>query len=378
MFASLVYATGDDSVILPASYDKPNHDQMQGTIAEQLIELAGRTCYDSFGTDENSKPKGRSSAKFHAHLKEVKHFSVYEHVNFTINAGYWDDCYVAACCVNRKGVYYSNCNEVTVNLRAAIEWDQNTTEDNFDSELSISTRIKDAVFYYASQFAPQIFGSPSMYFTSDFPEYTLKTDNLTDNQAFISMYMYGSRGFSHEQVRHRFSMSQRSTRYVDEDGSLYIQHPLVTKFLNDPSAVDEITASHGYLATATYMETRRYINENIIKTSVDADRLTYQKLVKSLEKYGLDNGLDKQTARKQARGAARNYLGNGLATEMIFTAPISGWKIMLRQRLHPAADAEIRTIYGYVLDELKKSRYGDRFNDFQTKESPDGLGVVLA
>jgi thymidylate synthase ThyX len=101
-------------------------------------------------------------------------------------------------------------------------------------------------------------------------------------------------------------------------------------------------------------------------------------LVAVLEDYGKAKGLDKASARKQARGAARGYLGNALATEMLFSAPVSGWKWILSQRANRLADAEIRAVYGRVLPALKASRYGAMFTGLDLVPSPDGMGEVLA
>ena len=57
-------------------YPRATASQLQGTPQEQLIEIAGRSCYDSFG-------RGRQSSDYHAHLLESEHGSVLEHVSFT-------------------------------------------------------------------------------------------------------------------------------------------------------------------------------------------------------------------------------------------------------------------------------------------------------
>lgn len=57
-------------------YPEAREDQLVGTPQEQLIEAAGRTCYDSMG-------KGRPSGEYHAHLLDAEHGSVLEHVSFT-------------------------------------------------------------------------------------------------------------------------------------------------------------------------------------------------------------------------------------------------------------------------------------------------------
>lgn len=55
-------------------------NQLQGSEPAMLIEVAGRTCYDSLGN-------GRASIDYHAHIKEVGHGSVCEHavINFFIS-----------------------------------------------------------------------------------------------------------------------------------------------------------------------------------------------------------------------------------------------------------------------------------------------------
>lgn len=51
-------------------------NQDTGSTCARLIEMAGRTCYDSYG-------RGRSSEEFHRHILEVGHGSVLEHAAVT-------------------------------------------------------------------------------------------------------------------------------------------------------------------------------------------------------------------------------------------------------------------------------------------------------
>lgn len=60
---------------LPAELGSPRGDQLLGPDSQQLIETAGRTCYDSFG-------KGRNSAEYAAHILQSQHGSVLEHAQF--------------------------------------------------------------------------------------------------------------------------------------------------------------------------------------------------------------------------------------------------------------------------------------------------------
>lgn len=364
MKASLVH---DNSgyVIIPESMGSPSPDQMQGTVGEQLGELASRICYDSLGN-------GRSSVKLHAHILEVINLSVYEHYNFTVQFKIGGACipyerigdfYRAVS--NRKGVWieineYGEV-ELTTNLRAILEWDRWTRQAN---QSPLTNKVKETLTAYGHLLAPEIIRNLGNTETNLFNNSSLKREcKLSPDQAWVSLYLYGSRGFTHEQVRHRFAMSQRSTRYVDESESEWIMHPLIKKYLQDTNP--------------SYEESRIWML-GYITEAVKAGQAAYKLVGSCLEKYLLAGGVDKATAKKQARGSSRGYLGNALASEMIFTAPVTGWRWILNQRLSRYADAEIREIYEPVLDALKSSRYGHYFEDYSTIPAPDGMGTVLA
>jgi thymidylate synthase (FAD) len=210
------------SALTPEAYEifneKKRKDQFNGTSIERLTEIAGRTCYDSFG-------KGRSSVDYHKHIIDVGHGSVLEHGTVTVLI---------------EGV---------------------------------------------------------------------------------------SRGLTHELIRHRVgtAVSQRSTRYVDEDESEVIIHPLLKEMLE--SGVDKF---------------------NLTKEKIDQcwldNRSLYRHIVNSLEGYLTNKGEDKFTARKQARGAARGFLENGMETELIFTMNMRAMLNIISQRAVGAADAEIREL----------------------------------
>jgi hypothetical protein len=97
----------------------------------------------------------------------------------------------------------------------------------------VTTPFGEVLRRWAHKFVPMIVPAPELCSVGEnILELTWqKTEDLSDDQANITLYLYGSRGFTHEQVRHRFAISQRSTRYVDEDGSPYIMHPLVAAYL---------------------------------------------------------------------------------------------------------------------------------------------------
>jgi thymidylate synthase ThyX len=88
--------------------------------------------------------------------------------------------------------------------------------------------------------------------------------------------------------------------------------------------------------------------------------------------YLLSQGI----SRKQARGAARGFLGNALGTELIFSASVAQWRRIIQQRACEAADGEIRDLILKCLVQLKKSSYSDRFEDIYTIDAQDGLGEI--
>lgn len=350
MKARLVFDGGD--YVDPMC--QPLMDQMVGTIYEQLGETACRICYESGGLDKNGKRKGRSSAKLHEHILEVDNTSVYEHINFTVKI-YDPKEEVVRACINRKGIWLVQVNpflyELTLNPRVILHWDKHTRAINKNSAL------RDTLTYVGHKLCPQIIRAEG----SVQYDISIKNHDLDQDQAWISMWLRGSRGFSAEQNRHRNPISQRSTRYVDESESDYIEGPAITQFLNDPSVDWNVRSTLNHL-----------INE-----STKADKATYDYGVAELEKYYIGKGMEKTPARKNARGTAREYLALALPTEKIYSANVTNWLWMLNQRMSPFADPQIRVIYNDVLKELQRSRYGHWF-DLATIPAPDGIGLVLA
>lgn len=354
--AKLVWDTELNNVIIPSEMGIPRKDQMQGTIAEQLSELAGRVCYDSVGTGRPSfDQEGKEG--YHTHILNSGHGSVLEHFNFTISVptynistfelmelfgrpGIWIDIISSGQIVGQPSYF------ITMNLRCIVDWYK------FPPKLhkQIYEKLYNTFSEVGSRLAPNIIKSPPK--NELYPFELIKTPN-TDNQKWISLFLSGSRGFSHEQVRHGdfTGISQRSTRFVDESESEWVKHPLIKKYEQETG--------------------------DILSSPEPVAKICYIDSVNKLQNWLLSKNIDKITCRKQARGAARGYLGNALYTEMIFSANISQWKRMFLQRLNSAADAEIREVFECILHELKKSSYADCFSNFELIDSADGIGKVL-
>jgi len=186
---------------------------------------------------------------------------------------------------------------------------------------------------------------------------------MTNAERWVSLYMEGSRGFSHEMVRHRFAISQRSTRYCGEETTKWEWHPIIWRYIqmqDDPGVVTDK-----------------------LRAAQDAGREAYEATVKHLEGWLLQNVLDKDVpyrrkhARKQARGAARGFLGNALETRMVFSAPVWAWRHIVKMRAADAADAEIRQVVTEALRVLRTSRYAPEFADLVLGPASDGMGMSL-
>ena len=380
IMAKLVY-DGGDSVIVPSEMGTPREDQLQGTPAERLSELAGRVCYDSLG-------KGRPSFTYdaptrvdphtgevdvetiqgyHDHIKQVGHGSVWEHFNFTVAIPAISTAerhLIAWLCCNRPGVLVlpdKDSMRVTLNLRSVIEWMRFSKEfyanavggrDYVGEDKWISREF----CKLANQIAPHIVDDSPVIGETVHAELT---EPINDHERWVSMYLTGSRGLSHELVRHGdfTAISQRSTRFVDESESPWVEHPLETKYTELEFPQSEI---------------EKFQDQDCVQSA----KATYRQHVSYLEPWLVSRNVEKTSARKQARGAARGYLGNALHTELIFSANVAQWKRMLRQRASQFADAEIRELFCKVLGELKQSRYASCFDGWELAPSPDGIGQV--
>lgn len=323
------------------------------TPRDNLIEICGKTCYDSL-----SAPKTRGSADYHAHIIEVGHGSVQEHAVFTfdISRETGDDIEwvlgLLSMFVNRPGVWVrvvdqqEKCDysvRVTANVRALRQWSKWTVDipvSTIPGEANLlGEMLYDAAFLHAP-FA--LAGNGIMKLD---PEKVLGREPVVkialvepevDEEVYASLFFTGvSRGLSHELVRHKHltAVSQRSSRFCNEDESDWIKHPVLRDL---PDGVHQMF------------------------TAVESTgKWAYREILQAAEEHLIKQGADKLTARKQARGAARGVLGNALATELVFTANLKQWKWMIHERAAPAADAEIREVFQEV-QAILKERFPDR------------------
>lgn len=335
-----------DSFHISEEVGEPREDQMCGMIAEKLCEMAGRICYDSLG-------KGRSSIDYHKHILQVKHYSIYEHFNVTIEVE--DSRENVEIFANRPGVWMipgEDCYRVSLNLRSVLDWDN---FNHLGNNPLMQGKVQNTLHY----FAPNVISQPNVISKDGWSTPFTVVKPVHDEEKWVSLYLSCSRGVSHEQVRHKYrtAVSQRSTRYVDESTSGYVIHPLIQ------NASQKMTPSNGISL--------------LVQDAAVQMGSVYQNVCEALQAHLTGEGVSPGSARKQARGAARGVLGNALRTEMIFSASVAQWRRMIEMRLTDAADAEIRMMYEKVLGELRASQYGDRFADYELAPASDGIGNSL-
>ncbi len=355
--AKLVW-DGTDAVRIPSDMGVPASNQMKGTAIERLSEVAGRTCYDSLG-------KGRSSEEYHKHILEVKHLSVYGHGAVTVQIQS-DNIVSLMAFLNRPGVWVDVADDgrsyrVTVNPRALLDWKYWTSFYTNITQRRLAHWAQRVLMIRVAELCPMILGvykDESELFERGARECSEIVEPESDEEKWISLFLAGSRGFSHEMVRHGFrsGISQRSTRFVDENESPWLDHPVIQEYL----------AESGQDQSNTW--------DSRIRSFKLISQELYKDLVSLLQPWLVGRGVDKFSARKQARGAARGYLGNALVTELVFSASVAQWKRILRQRCVGPADAEIRAVAVAALPELQGSRYGNCFKNFSLVSSEDGIG----
>lgn len=159
--------------------------------------------------------------------------------------------------------------------------------------------------------------------------------------AAVSFYIEGiSRALTLEMNRHRhLSISQESTRYVDESNSGIVLEPYIATLYE---RLGKGWADAGEKALV----------DSHIEASVDAinfytDQVELLEHLNPLRLKGFD-------LRKWARGKARNVLPHNLESKVTYTANLRAWRHFIELRSERHAEPEIRRLCSYIYDELMK------------------------
>lgn len=308
MQALFVYKSGDPDLVIPDAMGAPSPGQMRGTTAERLVELCGRVCYDSLG-------RGRDSGPYHEHLFASRHWSVHEHVHFTITC----DGIRGHDLIGIPDIVFNAPNRYTFNIRHCLD-----SCKIFPPHHPLRAILNRAGADLMPTGAEGVWARQREGETpGDTPPWRIVPPQH-DNETFITLFLAGSRAFSHEMVRHRNNISQRSGRYCDEVGTPWVVHPLARE-IHDQGVHD-------------------------LGALIRQAREAYANVVDSVQRRLVERGESSLQARKQARAAGRYYLGNGLRTELLYTASVPRWRDIFQQRISEAADAEIREIMTQARD----------------------------
>jgi thymidylate synthase (FAD) len=152
-----------------------------------------------------------------------------------------------------------------------------------------------------------------------------------------------SRVFTHELVRHRVGVgiSQESLRYVRLDE---IKFWMPSVFADDPVAAA------------------------IVREAVEVSEAYQQRLAAH---FGLDDPKMSFARKKQITSAMRRIAPEGLGTMIMWTANFRTLRHVIETRTDPAAEEEIRLVFGKV-GEIAVHRWPNAFGDYEV-EIVDGL-----
>ena len=354
MSAELIW-DGGDSVAIPSSMLPPRSDQMTGTAAERLAELAGRTCYESMG-------KGRSSDDYHKHILGVKHLNVHQHWHVTVSVNADDDRELVSWMVNRPGVYVhldddGACPRLTFSPRCLIEWERYGPDFCKGGQNDIGRDLRVLI----QPAAPRLLSEQGRVTRND---YFVVSAPAHPREQWVSLYVRASRGTVQELLRHSYDAapSMRSTRYCDEGETPHLVPPLLNASWDWQAEIPQPlkNGTLGYVGNVS-----------------DAARQAYAAVYEALYGWLVHKGVSKSTARKQAREAAREYLPLALETQLVFSASVWEWKNIIEMRCTNEAGAGIRVLTNEAHSALLTSRYSGAFQGYEFVPAEDGIGKVL-
>ena len=162
-----------------------------------------------------------------------------------------------------------------------------------------------------------------------------------------------SRSLTHELVRHRagFAYSQRSQRFVDESGALFVEPPVLLQPGMEKARAEFIRA-------------------------VEQASESYNRMVEVIDESLPRKGFVRATERRKAvRQAARSVLPNATETKIFVTGNVRAWRHFIEMRASAYADNEIRRLAIMVLKLLQKEA-PLLFGDFEISRMDDGNEIA--
>lgn len=325
-----------DSLILSRDIIPNNcriEDQLVGTGFENLMEFAGRICYDSI------HGLGRGTSEYFQNILDSEHYSILSHVwvGFAIEAS--EDFYKVLSL--EPGVFLIDnkfssrspmASILIINLRAlyrmavlgvyqydqiGIDWSEKT------SSVSVPVRrtIEICAMIAKESIAPHVFKNFNYSFDDNKFMERLKSYieivRIPDYFRPFSFHITCSRSCSHELIRHNYqvAISQRSTRFCDESNSKFVIHP-------------------------------KQSTDKAVSMPIISNMFSQYKEIFNKE-------FSESKDRKTARGIAARYLPHGLETQLIMTFPYFVLENVFRYRLAPiGVDQEIYDIANEMKNQI--------------------------
>jgi thymidylate synthase (FAD) len=180
-----------------------------------------------------------------------------------------------------------------------------------------------------------------------------------------------SRGFTHEQVRHRVgtAYSQASTRYCDGDKFRFVMPSLVKQMIEEAESIgDEGLIKATQELYGVFEDSSKSIG-SIYAKAIDATQELAERIYYS--RFDISIKRDETALRKAVRSCARSLLPIGIEAPIVITQNYRQWRTALVSRGSEAAELEIREVYIKCLEILQELA-PHIFGDFETFRSKDG------
>ncbi len=170
-----------------------------------------------------------------------------------------------------------------------------------------------------------------------------------------------SRGYTHEQVRHRpgWAYSQMSTRYVDA----LLKSSWERLCVLEPAVIAANAEAHKVWLESVSQSIRAY------------DRLTDLLGAKGFEWIDVSTLDGRTILRKNIRQAARSVLPIGVESRLVVSGNARSWRHFVDMRGTAAADVEIRSVAMSVLKVLRKEA-PNLFGDYVIDKGGDGTEIA--
>lgn len=170
-----------------------------------------------------------------------------------------------------------------------------------------------------------------------------------------------SRGYTHEQVRHRpgWAYSQLSTRYVNA----LLKSTWERLCVLEPTVIASNPEAHSIWLEAVTQSINAY------------DKLTDLLGARGFEWIDTDTLDGRTLLRKNIRQAARSVLPIGIESRIVVSGNARSWRHFVDMRGTEGADVEIRSVAIAVLKALKEEA-PNLFGDYIIKKAEDGTEVA--